>query len=156
MHSLRWKSAMTILHLSAALLLCTAIGYCLGRIVAAQTMYTSAPLSLTPDTRPRVPVVRLEHVQDSYLIGRIDEDVRLFVGDEYVLPTASGTFRIPAGPLLINEVSVIIPEGMHFVASKRGKYFYPVASPQGERLSPSNRVYFRTAEEAIANGYSAP
>jgi hypothetical protein len=42
---------------------------------------------------------------------------------------------------------------MRFVASRRGKRYYPVSSREGERLVPENRLYFRTAEEAERAGY---
>lgn len=40
-----------------------------------------------------------------------------------------------------------------FVASRRGKYYYPFFSPEGQKLAEKNRVYFRSEEEARAEGY---
>jgi len=42
-----------------------------------------------------------------------------------------------------------------FVASKAGKKYYPMDAPQGQKIKEENRLYFKTAEEAEAAGYSA-
>jgi hypothetical protein len=39
------------------------------------------------------------------------------------------------------------------VASKKGKKYYSVFSPEGEKLAPDNRIYFKTAADAEAKGY---
>jgi hypothetical protein len=44
---------------------------------------------------------------------------------------------------------------MNFVASKRGKLYYPVKKAAGQQIVPENRIYFRTEEEAPAAGYRA-
>jgi hypothetical protein len=48
-----------------------------------------------------------------------------------------------------------IPDGMKFVASSKGKKYYPVFSASGNRITPKNRLYFRTAKEAEIAGYRA-
>ncbi|MBI3336642.1 hypothetical protein HYZ98_03710 [Candidatus Peregrinibacteria bacterium] len=85
--------------------------------------------------------------------GRILGDARLFFGDELLIPTASGTFTVPPDLLLKNIVDIPVPDGMQFLASKRGKKYYPVGSAAGEQLVPENRIYFKTAEEAEKAGY---
>ncbi len=52
-----------------------------------------------------------------------------------------------------NVIEVFVPAGMQFVASRKGKKYYAVDSAGGEKLTPENRVYFRTAAEAEAAGY---
>lgn len=47
------------------------------------------------------------------------------------------------------------PEGAKFVASKTGKKHYEIDSAQGKKIKGENRVYFTTAEEAVAAGYEA-
>ena len=51
------------------------------------------------------------------------------------------------------DVTVSYPEGMMFVASGRGKYYYPVLSEKGQELSPKYRMYFRTEADAHAAGF---
>ena len=45
------------------------------------------------------------------------------------------------------------PAGMHFVASRRGKKYYPVGSPAAAALKPENRVYFPDAAAAEDAGF---
>lgn len=40
-----------------------------------------------------------------------------------------------------------------FLASKRGKYYYPVGCKLAEGLSKANLIYFESEEKAIEGGY---
>jgi hypothetical protein len=40
-----------------------------------------------------------------------------------------------------------------YVASKKGKYYYPINCPLANNLSESNKIYFFSKEEAEAQGY---
>jgi hypothetical protein len=40
-----------------------------------------------------------------------------------------------------------------FVASSKGKYYYPLDCSLAENLSEKNKIYFQTKEEAEAKGY---
>ncbi len=145
---------LSILPAIAPLILACLLGYLIGRIVSIQiTVQSAAPMHFTSDTRPTVPVVSIDGVRNGQLEGRMSSGVRLFVGEEYIIPTASGTFYISAEPVLVNRVTVDVPEGMHFVASRRGTRYYSVTSSQGAQITPANRVYFQTREEAKSNGY---
>ena len=109
-----------------------------------------------PDERAGVPVVQLSGVQDGNLQGTISGDVRFFLGEEQVFPAGDGSVDTAVGSFFTNEVVIRVPAGMQFVASKRGKYYYPVLSANGENLAPANRMYFRTAAEAEAAGFLHP
>lgn len=136
------------------LLVATILGYCIGRILATKTVYASAPMQMIRDTRPLVPTIVLQGVRNGVLHGHIvGSGGRLFIGDAHVVPTATGAFRAPAFPALINQVVVRVPQGMQFVASARGTKYYPVLSKSGERIAPDNRVYFGTEKEAEVAGY---
>lgn len=47
----------------------------------------------------------------------------------------------------------VVPAGMYFVASNRGKKYYPVDSPAAARLKSENRVYFPDAAAAKRAGF---
>ena len=55
-------------------------------------------------------------------------------------------------------VSKISPEtegvGGNFVASRNGKKYYPADCKSANRIKAENRIYFRTAAEAEAAGYT--
>lgn len=126
-------------------------GYTAGRVVTLRRL-ADPPFHLEPDLRPRVPVVQIEGMREGMMTGRISGDVRVFWGEKMILPDGSGAFRV-AADLLVEEVTVQVPEGMQFVASRKGKKYYPVTSPMGERIAPQNRLYFPTADAAEAYGF---
>lgn len=129
-------------------------GYTVGRVVTLR-QWADPPFVMEPDLRPRVPVVRVEGVEDGKIIGHIRGDVRVFWGDEMVIPDGSGAFRL-APDVLEEEIDVAVPAAAHFVASRRGKRYYPVESTMANRLAPAYRVYFSSAEEAEAAGFLPP
>ena len=50
------------------------------------------------------------------------------------------------------NISIDIGE-YSYVASKRGKKFYEIKSSKAQNLSEKNKIYFKTKEEAIKEGY---
>ena len=139
-----------------ALILAILLGYLLGRIARVDFAVADLPtLSVHEEVREGVPIVKIMNIRDGKLHGSLTGNVRFFLGEEQVLEDGSGSFAVDPGSLLINNVSVHIPEGMHFVASKRGKHYYPVLSRQGEQIVPVNRVYFHTSDEAESAGFTA-
>lgn len=136
-----------------SLLLALLVGYLLGRLMSAGPV-APGPLQIVNDQREKIPVVTVEGIVNGEVRGTIDGTARFFLGVVPAIPDESGVFRLPAAPFLRNTVTVIVPEGMQFVASRKGKYYYTVRSANGERIVPENRVYFRKAEEAEAAGFA--
>jgi len=129
-------------------------GYLIGRIVSGVSLYSDQPLRVVSDTgQTGVPTVHIEGIYNGELTGALKGNVRFILGDEPISPRSDGTFAVSPDALLSNLVDVLVPEGMHYVASMRGSKYYPVTSAQGARLTPKNRVYFRTGEEAQRAGY---
>jgi hypothetical protein len=113
----------------------------------------SRQITIVPDTRSPVCTVVIEDVQNGRLSGTTLGDVRLFIGDHQVIPNGSGAFVTTLSPFDPRSVSQSISGDMRFVASRRGKRYYPVDSAQGQKLVPANRLYFRTEQEAKAAGF---
>ena len=134
-------------------LLAITCGYLLGRMITLRFSVPDTPITVIEDTRPLIPTIRIQGIHNGMIEGRILGDARLFFGDELLIPTASGTFAFPPNIFLKNIVDIVIPSDMQFVASQRGKKYYPVGSSAGEQLIPENRIYFKTAEEAEKAGY---
>lgn len=130
------------------------IGYLGGRIVTLLEVPDATPMHIDHvNIENDVPVVELRAVQNGMIAGELRGDARLFAHGEQILPDASGAIVIPVSPFLTQYVDVLVPEGAAFVASRRGKKYYPVGSAAGDNLSPQNRIYFRSAEEAERAGY---
>jgi len=110
-------------------------------------------IQVVDDVRPKQAVVVLEGIRDGKIVGSLEGDVRLWIGENEVLANTGGTISVDPGPLIVNEMSVLVPQGMQFVASKRGKKYYPVLVAAGQSITPENRIYFESAEKAEAMGY---
>ena len=63
----------------------------------------------------------------------------------------TGSARSTSSPP--QAVSSPAPAGARFVASSKGQVYYLLGCSAGEQLSPANRIYFQTEEEAAAAGY---
>jgi hypothetical protein len=125
------------------------LGFLLGYIAHALSPTPSA-MAVREEIREMIPVITLQRPQAGYLEGSIKGDARVFVGD--TVQVNESQFRI-AIPEASQKVKIVVPEGMNFVASKKGKKYYSVFSPEGEKLAPDNRIYFKTAADAEAKGY---
>lgn len=134
----------------AALVLAAGIGYVSGALVTARSI-PGQPVQVTDDIRPPVPTLQIDGVENGTIVGQAKGELRVLVdGEAYVV--GEGEFSIP-GSAFREVLTVRVPEGMQFVASKNGTKYYDVQSAAGNRIDPQNRVYFRTAQEAEAAGY---
>ncbi len=142
-------------HTAFAGVLLLSLGYALGTFeLARQEARAPAPLNvLQEDIHRGVPMVHVREINAGEIVGTVGSGARLVIGDTLIVSSLDGSFRTPAAPFLTNIIDVPVPHGASFVASSRGKNYYPVSSSAGEKLVPSNRIYFRTAEEAEAMGY---
>lgn len=109
--------------------------------------------SLAPDTRPAVCTVVLEGIRDGRVVGTLAGSGRVFVGAVQGLPGRDGGFAVDAKEFLTHRVTVTVPPGSAFVASRRGSRYYPLAGAAGQGIAPQNRVYFATRAQAEAAGY---
>ena len=145
------------LHRAFWTLLLLTTGYALGTFNLAVESVSAppVPIVLPEDIHEPVPLVHVREINAGEIVGTISKDARLVIGDTVVLTSADGSFHIPAKPFLLNIIDVPIPHGALFVASNRGKNYYPVDSSAGNALAPENRLYFQSAEDAEALGYKA-
>ena len=143
------------LHLLLWTILVLLLGYLFGVfLLQVEGVSAPAPLSVhTRDVHRRVPLVRITGIRDGRIVGVVGTGARLLIGESIVTPRPDRTFSIASEPFLENIVDVPVPREAVFVASRRGKNYYPVASRAAENLKPENRLYFRSTEEAEALGY---
>lgn len=133
------------------------LGYAFGTFgLALERTGAPTPIEVfTEDIHVPVPLVHIREINNGSIIGTVGTGARLVIGETIVVASADTSFRIPAVPLLTNIIDVPIPHGAMYVASKRGKKYYDVTSSAGANLAPENRLYFQTAAEAEAMGYTA-
>ena len=150
------RSFLHRLHLVFWTFLVLSLGYAMGTFgLRLEQVNAPAPIRvLNRDIHRRAPIVHVQEINDGDIVGIVGTGARLVIGETVVVPGPDRTFRIAAEPFLVNIIDVPIPHGAEFVASKRGKKYYSVDSSAGNRLVPRNRIYFRSAEEAEALGYT--
>ena len=143
------------LHLVSWTALVLLLGYLLGVFVLkVEEAVSPAPItSLHRDIHRRAPIVHIEEINNGKIVGVVGTGARLVFGQQVIVPRPDRSFSIDAHPFLLNIIDVPVPEGVRYVASSRGKNYYPVESSAGQNLAPANRVYFRTEEAAKAAGY---
>lgn len=143
---------LTLLPILTLLLLC---GYLGGRIVSTleQNYQIPPPQISSQDLNQQVARIKIDRILNGILEGKIEgQPARVSVQDQLAATDAEGNFKIDV-QAITNLVPIPVPDGMNFVASKKGKKYYSVRSKSGANLSPANRVYFATEEEAINAGY---
>lgn len=135
-----------------AILACS-VGGLLGLAHAFAFQTDSRPPTVLHRSGSTVAAVSVESFRDGALRGTAAGPVRLFFGDVPVDVSPDGRFAAAVPAFRIEEVSVVVPQGMRFVASKKGKKYYPVESAGGERIVPGNRIYFADTASAEAAGF---
>lgn len=130
------------------------IAFFTGAVIDAW-MFHPAPLPvvMTDDTPPAIPVVSINGIRNGALVGSVSGTVRLTARNRIVPIDGSGAFAITDRAVLTNNILITVPAGMMFVASKRGKKYYPVTSASAAGLAPANRIYFPDAKSAEKAGY---
>lgn len=142
-------------HLVCYSILLLTVGFALGTYVLFVER-VEAPPAITVNQSyqsPMVPVVHVSEINNENIVGTVSTGARLLIGEHVVIPGQNGNFSVPAKDFLVRVIDVPVPDGAQFVASRRGKKYYPVDSSAGQRLVPENRLYFRSSEEAEEMGY---
>lgn len=138
--------------LSSAVALCVA--YMLGRVLTSASG-AHVPLRVVDDPRPQSATVVLHSWSNGTLRGVMRGSGRIVIGNRAVTVNGSGAFALPLDlPRTAPAASAAYGGG--FVASSRGKKYYPAGSPAAAKLSPKNIIHFATRAEAEAAGYTAP
>lgn len=137
----------------AVFLLTLICGFFTGSAVTAWQVRTPPPLRVIADVSADQPVVSIEGIRDGALVGAVSGNVRLAAGGRPVPIGSGGIFSISDRGLLTNVIAVRVPPGMRYLASVRGKKYYPVDSADAQRIVPANRIYFKDEESARRAGY---
>ncbi len=111
-----------------------------------------APLSIS-SADEKIPVLTLLSIENGILkISKNNEEIRVRINDEIFIATDENIFEIPIETILPMLQKLPAPEGMNFVASKRGSTYWPLDSPRAFILSVKNRVFYKTEIDAIKDG----
>ncbi len=152
----------TILNLFIASLTLLFIGLSSGYAVGYHQAQNESFPEIIPiqDTNPHISTVKFLKVEDGTLYGQIDgQKARLAHSPDHISDLNVGDdFQIPLNEInLASYYSVeTIPDGVSYIASETGKYYYSILDPRALRLTPKNRQYFYTEDEDLNAGYIAP
>lgn len=142
-----------------ALVLTLSLGFTTGYTVGTYNAKTNRfPLiQSAEEINPGVATLQMLEIRDGEMIGRVTgRNARLAYSPDAILELQEGAyFKIP-----ISEVNLasfyqaeMIPEDVNFIASSEGSYYYHLLDKKAFGITPENRLYFRTSEEAEIAGY---
>lgn len=129
------------------------VGLLSGAVFGVFLVTDGSPPVVFAASGSSVATIVMEGFRDGALRGQAEGELRLYARDEPVDIGPDGRFSIVQPWFRIEDVTVPVPPGMRFVASKKGKKYYAVDSASGERIAPQNRVYFPDEPTAQAAGF---
>lgn len=144
-----WTKMMTII---ALLMLAVSV----GSIVQDSLSQKPAELEqIGEETRvAKVPTIVLEKTENGILFANITGgDARIIVSDNEEVVTGQGSVEVDITPVLPTLKMIPHPEGMQYVASKRGKYYWPLDGIEAHQIAWANRTFFASSEDAEIAGY---
>ena len=113
-----------------------------------------------PELNPGITTIEFLKQENGILYGQVEgQKARIAYSPEHIDDLEVGhTFEIPLNQITLNAYygPQDIPEGMAYISSKTGKYYYGIMDPRALRITPKNRLYFQSATEAENAGFSAP
>lgn len=154
------KTSIINLIVFALLTLSTGLftGYSLGHS-EAQTL-SFGEIKPVSDLNLGIATFKLLKEENGQLHGQVDgQKARIAYHPEHILDLKPGeSFEIPLKDVNLSSYYEFenIPEGMAYISSKSGKYYYSILDPRALRLNPKTRLYFTTEIEAQEAGFIAP
>lgn len=148
-----------VIHLiiSALLILLLGIlsGYSLGFYRGIQGNFEA--LAVSGELNPKVSTLKLLEVSNGKLRGLIEgRKTRIaYRSDQILSLKPQEYFEIPLESVDLKSYYLTqnTPEEAQFLASASGKYYYSIFDKQAYRISPANRIYFKSETEAQKQGY---
>lgn len=130
-------------------------GYTIGYFQAKTRSFPE--IQTVGEINSGVTTVKLLEVKNGLLRGRISgRHARLAYTPEDILELGEEEeFEIPLSKINLKNfyVAESLPPGTEYIASSQGKYYYSVLDKKAFNISPKNRIYFSSADEAEQKGY---
>lgn len=143
--------------LSAILILCIGLftGYTLGYKEAQGNSFKE--INPVSEVNPGIATIKFLKQEKGKLYGQVSgQEARIAYSLDHIKEVKVGeSFEIPLKDTNLAAFygAEEIPEGMTYISSKSGAYFYHILDPRSLRITPKNRVYFQTEEQALEAGY---
>lgn len=131
------------------------IGYSLGFFKSAQASFPA--FKEIEDINPNIATIRFLKLENNVLKGEIvGQKTRLAYSTEHVIDLNPGdAFEIPIYEVRLGQYYSArdLPEGIQYIASSSGKYYYSILSSKAFGITPKNRLHFKTEAEAEKMGF---
>jgi uncharacterized protein YneF (UPF0154 family) len=144
-----------IIVISLILTIGLSAGYAVGYFRATKNNFPE--IKFTDEINQGITTIKLMEVKNGKLIGEVTGDnARIAYSPADIIDLKIGDkFEIP-----INNISLqkyyqeeSIPSDTLFIASKNGKYYYPIFDKRALGIAMKNRVYFSKSSDAEKMGY---
>jgi len=130
-------------------------GYTLGFYEANR--YSFPNIKTVAEINPGISTIKLLEVRNGELIGKVSgRNARLAYSPEKILELGvESYFKVPLSEINLKDFYATqnLPENTRFIASISGKYYYHVLDKRAFNITPKNRLYFSSSEEAKSVGY---
>lgn len=130
-------------------------GYSIGYIQAQKLEFPY--IRTVEDINMGMPTLKLLEVKNGSIHGEVSgKSVRLAYNTDDIQDIVPGEFfEIPLNSINLSAYygPENTPEGVHFIASKQGKYYYSILNPKAFQISPQNRYFFTNENDALRAGY---
>ena len=131
------------------------IGYTVGYFYATTKSFPE--IKIVDEINPGITTIKLLEVRNGQLIGKISgREARLAYSSDNIMELAiEEEFTIPLSKINLKDfyVSDTLPDDAQFIASSQGKYYYSVLDKKAFNISPGNRLYFKSTDDAELRGY---
>lgn len=151
----RQKKILAWIQLVSLLIASMATGAIMGVTFERWRFFENrAPMELG-DFSNEISLLRFDAIENGVLKGSLQgEEARIVIANkEEITSLFPGEFAFSITEILPLLQKMPSPEGMAFVASKNGKYFYPLDAPEAALLTVKNRVFFADEEKAKQAGF---
>lgn len=154
------KSTLINLIFSGILILSLGLftGYSIGYSQAKTNSFSA--IKPVEELNPGIATLKFMKYENGKIYGQIaGQKARIAYSTDHIYDLAMGeNFEIPLNQINLGMYysAQDVPEGVNFIASKSGKYYYHVLDPRAIRITPKNRMYFKAEQEALGEGFIPP
>ena len=132
-------------------------GYTAGNLHAREKAFPQ--IREVDEINPGTVTIKFLEVKGGLLKGQISgKEARIAYSPDHIYElNEDEIFEIPLYNINLGNyyAAANIPEGMQYIASSSGKYYYHVLDPKAFKITPKNRRYYSNEAKAEAAGYKA-
>jgi hypothetical protein len=151
------KSDLINLIISISLILSVGLssGFALGYFNGVKASFPE--IVQTGEINPGISTIKFLEVKNGYINIKTDgRKTRIaYSPDDIIDLEPNSELKIPINKIDLKNfyVADTLPEGAQYIASSKGKYYYPITDKRAFGIISKNRLYFAKSSEAEEKGY---